>query len=69
MHPYVSIFGYPVGTYGLWMLAGLLAGFALLKRLFRARGIRWECALFVLSCAFALALLGALILLDVFPGL
>ena len=58
MHPYVSIFGYPVGTYGLWMLAGLLAGFALLKRLFRARGIRWECALFVLSCAFALALLG-----------
>ena len=27
MYPYITIFGFSVGTYGLWMLAGLFAAF------------------------------------------
>ena len=58
MYPYITVFGLRVGTYGLWMLAGLFAAFFLLVRLFRRREICWECALVVLCCAFGLALLG-----------
>ena len=66
MYPYITIFGFSVGTYGLWMLAGLFAAFFVFARLFRSRGIRWECALVVTCCAFGLALLGGYVFYMLF---
>ena len=64
--PYVDLFGLRVGTYGLWMLAGLFAAFFLFARLFRSHEICWECALVVVCCAFGLALLGGYIFYMLF---
>ena len=66
MYPYVDLFGLRVGTYGLWMLAGLFAAFFLFARLFRSHEICWECALVVVCCAFGLALLGGYIFYMLF---
>ena len=66
MYPYITVFGLRVGTYGLWMLAGLFAAFFLFARLFRSREICWECALVVVCCAFGLALLGGYIFYMLF---
>ncbi|HIQ82944.1 MAG TPA: prolipoprotein diacylglyceryl transferase [Candidatus Pullichristensenella stercorigallinarum] len=66
MYPYITVFGFQVGTYGLWMLAGLFAAFFLFKHLFRRRGICWECALVIVCCAFGLALLGGYVFYMLF---
>lgn len=62
MKPFLYVFGLPVGTYGLCMLAGLTAAFFLFKTLLKRRRVRWECAMVIFACAFGVALFGAYLL-------
>lgn len=62
MNPSFPVFGVTVGFYGIFMLLALVAAFLVLFQLGRRRGIRFECAIVLIACAFGFALIGAYVL-------
>lgn len=62
MYPFIRIFGFHVGTYGLLMMLALLVAFLVLWRVSRRRGVRFECSIVLAAMAFGFALVGGYVL-------